>query len=93
MRAMPTRAMRCAGSRSRSRPSKRIAPLVGWYSRLTQLNSVVLPAPFGPMSAQIWPVVDRERQVGERDDAAELDAYVFDRQQRHTVLPPERAET
>src|SRR5260370_9653835 len=46
---------RWEGRWSRSRPSTSILPLVGWYSRLTQLNSVVLPAPFGPMSAQIWP--------------------------------------
>ena len=30
-------------------------PSFGSYSRLTQLKSVVLPAPFGPMSAQISP--------------------------------------
>ncbi len=36
-------------------PSKTTLPSVGWYSRLRQLKSVVLPAPLGPISAQIWP--------------------------------------
>ena len=86
-----SRAGRCgarAGGAGRARRS-RSSRSSGWYSRLTQLNSVVLPAPFGPMSAQIWPVVDREGQVRERDDAAELDPHLLDRQQRHR-RPPER---
>ena len=55
VRAMPMRAIREAGIDSRFLPSNTIAPLVGRYRRLTQLNSVVLPAPLGPISAQIWP--------------------------------------
>ena len=36
-------------------PSKTRSPLFGVYSRLTQLNSVVLPAPLGPISPTMWP--------------------------------------
>ena len=38
-----------------ARPANEIAPLATVYSRVTQLNSVVLPAPFGPISPQISP--------------------------------------
>ena len=55
VRAMPMRAILYGGSASRSCPSKVMWPSVGWYRRLTQLNSVVLPAPLGPISAQICP--------------------------------------
>ena len=37
------------------RPSNRMSPLLGWYNRLRQLNSVVLPAPLGPIRPAIWP--------------------------------------
>src|SRR5690349_25059666 len=36
-------------------PSKQIRPASGRRNPLTRLNSVVLPAPFGPMSAVIEP--------------------------------------
>ena len=53
---MPSRAMRCAGSAQQVvTVEARCCRSLGWYSRLTQLNSVVLPAPLGPISAQIWP--------------------------------------
>src|SRR5690606_31120536 len=52
---IPSRAMPRAGVRSRSSPQNLIAPLSGWYRRLTQLNSVVLPAPLGPISPAIVP--------------------------------------
>ena len=34
-------------------PSNVTVPSVGWYTRLTTLKSVVLPAPFGPMRPRI----------------------------------------
>src|ERR1700730_4018026 len=44
------------GFRSTSlRPSKRTRPRVGWYTPVTTLKTVVLPAPLGPMSAKIDP--------------------------------------
>src|ERR1700694_3079094 len=38
-----------------SRPSKTTRPAVGWNSPVTLLNSVVLPAPLGPMRAKTSP--------------------------------------
>src|SRR3954468_971836 len=38
-----------------SRPSRRIRPEFGARSPVITLNSVVLPAPFGPMSPVTWP--------------------------------------
>src|SRR5262245_30045904 len=36
-------------------PSKSTSPALGVYSRLTQLNNVVFPAPLGPIRPTIWP--------------------------------------
>src|SRR5690242_4236519 len=38
-----------------SRPSNTTRPAVGWYRPVTLLKSVVLPAPFGPISAKTSP--------------------------------------
>ena len=59
VRATPSAATRCAGSASRSRPASSIRPDRGRVSRLTQSKSVVLPAPFGPISPQTSPGVAR----------------------------------
>jgi hypothetical protein len=48
------RGERCAGTRSRSR-RRGIAPVAGVHRRLITLNSVVLPAPFGPISVKTSP--------------------------------------
>ena len=57
---------RCGAPAARAGRDRRTrcGPTVGSYSRLTQLNSVVLPAPLGPISAADLAVVDGERQVG-----------------------------
>ena len=47
-----------------------------------QLNSVVLPAPFGPIRPRISPSFDRERDAVQRDDAAETQRDVADFEQR-----------
>ena len=52
------------------------------------MNSVVLPAPLGPIERADLALVDREREVGERDDAAELDSHAIDREQRQTRSLP-----
>ena len=36
-----------------SRPSSRMVPRVGWYTLVSRLNTVVLPAPLGPMRPAI----------------------------------------
>ena len=46
-----------------------------------QLNTVVLPAPFGPISAVMVPCVDLEGQIVDRDQAAEAHGQVLDAEQ------------
>src|SRR5205809_3299607 len=46
---MPSRVRRCAGSVVMSRPSKTIRPSSAWSEPDTQLMSVVLPEPLGPI--------------------------------------------
>jgi len=55
VRATPWWVMRCAGSRTRSRPSKRTDPVVGRRTPEIRLNTVVFPAPFGPTRLTISP--------------------------------------
>ena len=59
-----------------------------------QLNSVVLPAPFGPIRPQIAPRATSKDDVLERGHAAEPDRHALDREQRggrggpHPSAPP-----
>ena len=52
-------------------PSNQISPRSGDIVPSMRLKSVVLPEPFGPMSAVIDPALDRERDAVDRLDAAE----------------------
>ena len=52
---MPSRAIRLARAPVVSVPANVTRPPVGRYMPVTQLNSVVLPAPFGPMTAVTEP--------------------------------------
>ena len=52
---MPSRTRAWAGRRVMSRPSKRIVPASGRRRPQSRLTRVVLPAPFGPISAWISP--------------------------------------
>ncbi len=52
---MPSPAIWWVGVRVIELPSNRMSPSWYWYSRLMQLNKVVLPAPLGPISPQTWP--------------------------------------
>ena len=52
-RPMPMRQMRCGGAPVMSRPSSRTVPLSGCRWPVIRLNSVDLPAPFGPITAAI----------------------------------------
>ena len=54
-RAMPRRARALACSRVTSSPLNRIVPEEGISVPPIMLSAVLLPAPFGPMSAQISP--------------------------------------
>src|SRR3984885_11323442 len=55
VRDTPSRARRCGGRRVISWPSNAIRPAVGGRAPAMALNSVVLPAPLGPMMARRWP--------------------------------------
>src|SRR5437762_11783103 len=58
---MPSAARRAGPSREISAPAKRMMPLSGFSSPESALISVVLPAPFGPMTAWISPgATDRD---------------------------------
>ena len=71
-RMMPRRAI-CAGfSRVMSRPLKRIWPAVGGRNLVSRLKQVVLPAPFGPISAWMWPRSDLQVHVVDGGEALEL---------------------
>src|SRR5215469_183868 len=55
-RASPSRARRAVDSSVMSRPSNTIRPASGLSSPVSCPTSVVLPAPFGPMSAWVSPL-------------------------------------
>ncbi|MNW02533.1 hypothetical protein D3C71_1983370 [compost metagenome] len=54
VRPMPRAAIAWAGRSRMERPSSSMPPEVVSYSLLRQLNSVVFPAPLGPMSPTIF---------------------------------------
>src|SRR5579884_4065708 len=53
--AMPRRATWWGRAPATSRPSNQMLPVVGGKSPVMQLNSVVFPAPLGPIRAKTWP--------------------------------------
>ena len=53
VRARPSAATRRGGKCLAGAPNRRMCPELGGSTPLTTLNSVVLPAPFGPISATI----------------------------------------
>ena len=55
VRATPSAVTWCGGSPWIGCPAKRMAPAVTGKTPVMRLNSVVLPAPFGPMTATSWP--------------------------------------
>ena len=71
VRPIPSRARRCGGWPVISRPSNEMTPLVGRMKPEMVSNSVVLPAPFGPIRPTIsWPA-EFERDLVDRAQAAE----------------------
>ena len=52
---MPRRATSRGGSADTERPLKWISPALGSVKRVSRLNSVVLPAPLGPIRAWMCP--------------------------------------
>ena len=55
VRPMPSAAMSDGAQRRSECPFNRMSPRTGRYSLLRQLNSVVLPAPLGPIKPTILP--------------------------------------
>ena len=50
-----------------------------------QLNKVVLPAPFGPISAVISPRMCGKGEIADGDEAAEPHRQVLDREDRRRI--------
>ena len=59
-----------------SLPSSMTVPVVGWYTLVSRLNTVVLPAPLGPIRPAISVRADGQVEVLHGLQAAELDAQV-----------------
>ena len=68
---MPRCARRRRGVRVMSRPNSLIEPLSGASSPVIRLNSVVLPAPLGPMISRRSPGLDRKVDIARDAQAAE----------------------
>ena len=52
VRAMPARVMRCGNIRSIRLPKNSMAPAPGVNKPVIRLNTVVLPAPLGPIKTK-----------------------------------------
>ena len=72
-----------------------IAPPSGAMAPAIMLNSVVLPAPFGPMTAKIAPCGTAKLTLVDGDEAAEALADRIEREQRghflRSITPSRRA--
>jgi hypothetical protein len=71
---MPRRATWCAATPDRLLPSKDQDPSLGLSKPVRRLKKVVLPAPFGPMSAVMTPALHLEVVDLDRRQAAEAPA-------------------
>ena len=91
VRPMPSAAMSDGAQRRSECPFNRMSPRTGRYSLLRQLNSVVLPAPLGPIKPDDPTLGDGEGDVIKRDDAAEVHRHAGYLQQRRETAPlPDR---
>ena len=69
-----------------SSPSKTTRPASGGINPETQLNSVVFPAPLGPMRPVMVPARDVEIGAGQRLDAVEAAAKPRDLEERQAAF-------
>ena len=83
VRARPRRARLNGASLVTSWPSMRTRPRCGGWSPQMTLNSVVLPAPFGPMRPVTTPGLGGEVDRVEGEPAAEADADAGDLERAH----------
>ena len=88
VRVSPRFQMRCGGSPVISRPSMRKRPLVGCVWPAITLNSVVLPAPFGPIMARRSPGGDAKADILQRLEAVERFREAGDRDASYGAFPP-----
>ena len=88
LRASPMCVRRCAGSPSSAWPAKRTLPVSLCSVPQTQLTSVLLPEPLGPIRPSRSPSVHVEVDAVQRDEAAEALADAFDLQQRGRLMRP-----
>ena len=93
VRAMPRRHTTSGAQPvDRARRQSVIAPASGAIAPAIMLNSVVLPAPFGPITAKISPSGTVEAHAVDGDQAAEAFADGVERKQRRHRLPSVDAE-
>jgi hypothetical protein len=76
----------CAGTSFRSRPSKRISPSVASISFEITRKSVVLPAPFGPITATASPERTSSETSNSRLKRAVAGGDVLKRQHRRSAI-------
>ena len=79
-RPTPRRTISGADSPAMSSPPSRIRPASGRSAPVMRLKKVVLPAPFGPITAVSEPVVEAQADAVHGAHAAERLAQVLDRQ-------------
>ena len=79
---VPAAPPRRAAAPSHPRPEIGCGRTTAGCTPVIRLTSVVLPAPFGPIRATISPFVEREAQVVDGLDAAEVPAEPFRHQDR-----------
>ena len=85
VRAMPSLTRRCEAYAVMSRPSSRMRPAVGRSTPVRRLISVVLPAPFGPISAWRAPfsTFSETLLVAVEPAEASFQAYGLEHRRRH----------
>ena len=83
----PSRPSWSGRRRRKSRPSSRTLPASGSYTRERALKSELLPAPFGPITANSSPRRTSKLDVLERGDRAEAQGEVADLEERRPGHP------
>ncbi len=86
VRAIPRRQILYAGIGVMSRPLNKILPELGLSEAEIRLKSVVLPAPFGPMSPMISPCSTWKLDVRHRSQSTEITRDVLTFKQVHVDL-------
>ena len=83
VRTMPARAMACGGFPVISAPSRKVRPEPAEIAPAMRLNTVVLPAPFGPMMPRMLPSSTSKLDVVDRRHATEPLGEALDPKDAH----------